>query len=157
MTSKSPEALACGNWLAREYPEGAIAFIGREHIPAQILATRFGSYFTWRLWPKYLDYWDARTMPFGPAVLLQLRELAALPPEASEWQRVVEQYDINTVLAVRGPTGFRLAEFCASNDWIPVYLDEASAVFVRRRPETEEFNRLRIDCDAARSRSGIRG
>ena len=126
-------------------------------MPAQIVATRFGSYFTWRLWPKYLDYWDARTMPFGPAVLLQLRELAALPPEASEWQRVVEQYDINTVLAVRGPAGFRLAEFCASKEWTPVYLDDVSAVFVRRRPETEEFNRLRIDCDAARRRSGIRG
>jgi hypothetical protein len=153
-----PRKLALrGNWLSREYPESAIAFIDREHIPAQILATRFGSYFTWRLWPKYLDYWDARTMPFGPVVLLQLRELAASPPDAPEWQRVAEQYNINAVLAVRGPAGFRLAEFCASKEWIPVYLDDVSAVFVRRRPETEEFNRLRIDCAAARGRSGIRG
>ena len=152
-----PRKLALrGNWLSRDYPEGAVAFIDREHIPAQILATRFGSYFTWRLWPKYLDYWDARTMPLGPAVLLQLRELAGSLPDAPEWQRVVEQYDINAVLAVRGPASFRLAEFCASKEWIPVYLDDVSAVFVRRRPETEEFNRLRIDCDAARRHSVIR-
>jgi hypothetical protein len=143
-----------GSGLSREYPEGAIAFIEREHIPAQILATRFGSYFTWRLWPKYLNYSDARTIPFGPAVLEQLGWLAALPPAAPEWQRVAEHYDINGVLAVRGPLGFRLPEFCASKEWIPVYLDEVSAVFVRRRPENEEFNRLRIDCDTTRTRSG---
>jgi hypothetical protein len=145
-----------GSGLSREYPEGAIAFIEREHIPAQILATRFGSYFTWRLWPKYLNYSDARTIPFGPAVLEQLGWLAALPPAAPEWQRVAEHYDINAVLAVRGPLGFRLPEFCASKEWIPVYLDEVSAVFVRRRPENEEFNRLRIDCDTARMRGANR-
>jgi hypothetical protein len=153
-----PRKLALrGNWLAREYPEGAIAFIEREHIPAQILATRFGAYFTWRLWPRFLDYWDARTLPFGPAILEQRRSLAALPPEGREWRKVVDQYDINAVLAVSGPPGFRLAEFCTSDQWIPVYLDEVSAVFVRRRPETEEFNRLRIDCGAALRRGAARG
>jgi hypothetical protein len=86
-------------------------------------------------------------------VLAQLGGLAALPPEAPEWQRVAEHYDINAVLAVRGPLGFRLPEFCASKEWIPVYLDEVSAVFVRRGPENEEFNRLRIDCDTTRTRS----
>jgi len=146
-----------GTWLSREYPEGAISFIEREHIPPQILATRFGSYFTWRLWPKYLGYWDARTIPFGPAVLEQLGKLAALPPEAPAWQRVTERYDINAILAVRGPLGFQLSEFCASSRWIPVYLDEVSAVFVRRRPENEEFNRLRIDCNTVGTRSRIRG
>jgi hypothetical protein len=35
-----------GTWLSREYPEGAISVIEREQIPPQILATRFGSYFT---------------------------------------------------------------------------------------------------------------
>jgi hypothetical protein len=146
-----------GSWLSRDYPEGAIAFIEREHIPAQILATRFGSYFTWRLWPKYLGYADARTIPFGPELFAQLGRLAALPPEAPEWQQAAERYDINAVLAVRGPLGFRLPEFCASNKWIPVYLDDVSAVFVRRRPENEEFNRLRIDCNTASVRTSSRG
>jgi hypothetical protein len=146
-----------GSWLTREYPEGAISFIEKEHIPAQILATRYGSYFTWRLWPKYLDYWDARTIPFGPAAMGQLARLASLPPEAPEWQQVTEHYDINTILAVRGPLGFRLPEFCASKEWIPVYLDQVSAVFVRRRPENEKFNRLRIDCNTTLTGSGTPG
>jgi hypothetical protein len=145
-----------GTWLTREYPEGAIAFIEREHIPAQILATRFGAYFTWRLWPRYLVFWDARTVPFGPELLAQLRWLAALPPSAPEWRSAVEHYDINAVLAVRGPNGFR-QEFCASDEWIPVYLDEVSAVFVRRRPENEGFEQLRIDCNNSRTHPGAPG
>jgi hypothetical protein len=107
--------------------------------------------------PLALDYSDARTIPFGPAVLEQLGWLAALPPEATAWQRVTERHDINAVLAVRGPLGFRLPEFCASSRWIPVYLDEVSAVFVRRRPENEELNRLRIDCNTIGTRSSTRG
>ena len=146
-----------GTWLSREYPEGAISFIEREQIPPQILATRFGSYFTWRLWPKYLDYWDVRTVPFGPAIMAQLAWLASLPPDAPDWQRVAARYNINAVLAVRGPLGFRLPEFCASNEWIPVYLDKVSAVFVRRRPENEKFNRLRIDCNTAGTGSSAPG
>jgi len=146
-----------GSWLSHEYPEGAISFIEKEHIPARILATRFGSYFTWRLWPKYLDYSDARTIPFGPQVLAQLALLASLPPDAPEWKRAAEHYDINAVLAVRGPLGFRLPEFCASPKWIPGYLDQVSAVFVRRRPENEEFNGLRIDCNTTFTSSNTRG
>lgn len=139
-----------GSWVTREYPEGAIAFIEREHIPAQILATRFGAYFTWRLWPKYLVFWDARTVPFGPELLAQLRWLAVLPPTAPAWRAAVEHYDINAVLAVAGPNGFALQEFCASDEWIPVYLDEVSAIFVRRRRENQGFERLRIDCNTPR-------
>ena len=70
---------------------------------------------------------------------------------------MTERYDINAILAVRGPLGFQLSEFCASSRWIPVYLDEVSAVFVRRRPESEEFNRLRIDCNTVGTRSNTRG
>ena len=33
-------------------------------------------------------------------------------------------------------------------EWIPVYLDEMSAAFVRRRPENEGFDQLRVDCNA---------
>ena len=146
-----PRKLALrGSWVTREYPEGAIAFIEREHIPAQILATRFGAYFTWRLWPKYPVFWDARTVPFGPELLARLRWLAALPPTAPGWHAAVDHFGINAVLAVAGPNGFRLQEFCTSDEWIPVYLDEVSAIFVRRRPENAGFEPLRIDCSTPR-------
>jgi len=142
--------------LSYEYPSGAVDFIAREHIPAQVLPTRFGAYFVWRLWPEYRDYWDARTIPFGQDGMARLGYLTSHPPDAPGWQREVEHYDINGVLAVRGPLGFRMNEFCASDQWAPVYLDKVSAVFVRRRPENEDLiKRLRIDCSEAQRRSGV--
>jgi tetratricopeptide (TPR) repeat protein len=40
-----------------------------------------------------------------------------------------------------------LRRFCDAENWRPVYLDEASAVFLRRRPETESIiQRLQINC-----------
>jgi len=142
--------------LSYEYPSGAVDFIAREHIPAQVLPTRFGAYFVWRLWPEYRDYWDARTIPFGQDGMARLDYLTSHPPDAPGWQREVEHYDINGVLAVRGPLGFRMNEFCASDQWAPVYLDKVSAVFVRRRPENEDLiKRLRIDCSEAQRRSGV--
>jgi hypothetical protein len=142
--------------LSREYPAGAVDFIEKEHIPAQVLPTRFGAYFVWRLWPGYLDYWDARTIPFGQEGMARLGYLTSQPPDAPGWQREAERYNINAVLAVRGPLGFRMHEFCASDQWAPVYLDKVSAVFVRRRRENEKLiERLRIDCNEAQRRSGL--
>jgi hypothetical protein len=50
-----------------------------------------------------------------------------------------------------------LRQFCASETWPPVYLDEVAAVFVRRSAETEDLiDRLGIQCVtvlAARRRS----
>jgi hypothetical protein len=48
-------------------------------------------------------------------LLAQFERLALLPPDAPEWQRVAIHYDINVVLGVRGPLGFRLPEFYASS------------------------------------------
>ncbi len=42
----------------------------------------------------------------------------------------------------------QLHAFCRSQSWRPVYLDEVSAIFVRRTPETASLtDRLQIDCD----------
>jgi hypothetical protein len=43
-----------------------------------------------------------------------------------------------------------LKQFCVSDIWVPVYLDETGAVFVRRSPETEALiGRFRVDCSTA--------
>ena len=43
-----------------------------------------------------------------------------------------------------------LRQFCASTTWRPVYLDEVSAVFVRRTPQDEGLiQRFEVDCAKA--------
>jgi len=134
--------------LSPELPERASAFIERENIPAQILSVNFGAYFTWRLFPKYLDFYDSRTIPFGKDGFDRIQYLASAAPGPG-LDREADRYGINAVLAPLGPDShFKLRQFCDSDEWPPVYLDEVSAVFVRRRPENEELiERLRIRCD----------
>jgi tetratricopeptide (TPR) repeat protein len=121
--------------LSPELPERAISFIEHEHVPGPIFTADWGAYFTFRLFPEYLDYYDSRTIPFGPEVFGRLQYLKSTLPGV-EWERGANSYGINAILVslARGNT-FKLREFCDSDAWAPVYLDEASAIFVRRRPE----------------------
>ena len=145
-----------GTGLSWWFPERAATFLEREDIPAQIFNTyNEGGYFTWRLGPKYLDYVDGRAIPFGPELVKLNSELLATPPESSKWQREADHYNINAFLVPLGRyNGLHLfpmlRQFCSSEDWPPVYLDEVSAVFVRRKPENEDLiARLRIQCATA--------
>jgi tetratricopeptide (TPR) repeat protein len=76
-------------------------------------------------------------------------------PGSPDWQREAEQYNINAILVPLGRyNGLHLfpmlRQFCASEAWPPVYLDEVAAVFVRHRPENEDLiARLRIQCATA--------
>jgi Tfp pilus assembly protein PilF len=145
-----------GVGLSWWFPEQAASFLERENIPGQIFNTyNEGGYFIWRLGSKYLDYVDGRAIPFGPKLVERNNELLATPPESPEWQREAGHYNINAILVPLGrynglhlfPT---LRQFCASEAWPPVYLDEVSAVFVRRRPENADLiARLRVQCATA--------
>ena len=145
-----------GAGLSWWFPERAAAFLERENIPGQIFNTyNEGGYFIWRLGSKYPDYVDGRAIPFGPRLVQRNDQLLATPPDSPEWQREAERYNINAILVPLGRyEGLHLfpvlRQFCASEAWPPVYLDEVAAVFVRRRPESEELiARLRIQCATA--------
>lgn len=142
-----------GAGLSWWFPEGAAAFIDRENIPGQIFNDyNEGGYFTWRLGPKYLDYIDGRAIPFGPELFNRNGTLLLTPPDSPEWQREADRYGINAImvpLARYNALGFfpMLRQFCTSETWRPVYLDEVSIVFLRHRPETESLlHHLQIDC-----------
>jgi tetratricopeptide (TPR) repeat protein len=145
-----------GTGLGWWFPEGGAAFIERESMPGQIFNSYDeGGYIIWRLGPKYRDYIDGRGDPFGEELFNRNGTLHLTPPDSPEWQREAERYDINAIivpLARYNALQFfpLLRQFCASNTWRPVYLDEVSIVFLRRRPETESLvRRLQIDCATA--------
>jgi tetratricopeptide (TPR) repeat protein len=134
------------------YPERATAFLLREHLPRNIFNDfNQGGYLTWRIGPEYPVYVDGRLIPFGSTFLTHQHSLMQEPPESPEWQREADLRNINTILvsvARYGGLGtFPLQQFCASQDWHPVYLDEVAAIFVRNRPEnTAWIDHLQIDC-----------
>ena len=57
-------------------------------------------------------------------------------PDSDLWQQEVSRYNINTVILpiarYQGNQFIRLPDFCSSKIWALVYMDEVSAVFVRR-------------------------
>jgi tetratricopeptide (TPR) repeat protein len=137
------------NWW---FPENAAAFIERENLPGRIFNSyNEGGYIAWRLGPKYQDYIDGRAIPFGEELFLRNVVLMGTPPESPEWRREAERYDINIIIV---PLGYYalgqfpvLRQFCDGETWRPVHLDEVSAVFLRRRPETESIiQQLQINC-----------
>jgi tetratricopeptide (TPR) repeat protein len=142
-----------GAGLSWWFPERAAAFIERENLPGQIFNSyNDGGYFIWRLGAKYLDYIDGRTIPFGPKLIERNAILMRSLPDSSAWQREAQDRGINTIFVPLGRNnGLHLfpvlRQFCASDAWRPVYLDEVSAVFMRRTPETQGLiARLQIQC-----------
>ena len=142
-----------GPGLSWWFPQRAAEFIEREKLPGEIFNTYDeGGYVSWRLGPERRDYIDGRDTLFGLQRVELHRQLLESPPDSTLWNDETSRYNINTILFARGDGMARghLKDFCASNTWRPVYLDEVSAVFVRRTPQTEALiQRFSVDCATA--------
>jgi len=145
-----------GTGLSWWYPERAAAFVEREQLPRNIFnGFELGGYLAWRL-PQYPDFIDSRGRPFVGEVDTADSELPQKPPDSVAWQIEADRWHIQTMIVPIGRiSGFeyfpKLAEFCASETWRPVYLDEVSAVFLRRSPENGGLiDRLKVDCKTTR-------
>jgi len=143
-----------GTGLSWWFPERAVDFIQREKLPANVFnGYSLGGYLTWRLSPEFPDYIDSRAIPFGPQLFFRAYDLGTEPPDSLAWQQEADARGINTILVslarYQGISLFpQLPAFCHSQLWRPVYMDEVSAIFVRRTPQTTSLiDRLQIDCD----------
>jgi Tfp pilus assembly protein PilF len=151
---RSTQLSLFGAGLSWWYPERAVEFLQREHLPGNVFnGYSLGGFLTWRLYPDYRDYIDSRALPFGPQLFFRSYDLSAEPPDSPAWQQEAEARGINTILVplarYQGMTLFpQLHSFCRSQLWRPVYLDEVSAIFVRRTPQTSELiDRLQVNCE----------
>jgi Flp pilus assembly protein TadD len=151
---RSSQLSLFGTGLSSWYPERAIDFLRREKLPANLFNNyNLGGYLTWRLYPDYLDYIDSRALPFGSKLFFRAYELSTDSPDSQSWKREADAPNLNTIIVslarYNGLEFFpQLPAFCHSPSWRPVYMDEVSAIFVRRTPQTESLiNRLQIDCD----------
>ncbi len=149
------EATAFGTGLGWAFPQSGAEFITREHLPGEVFNTYDeGGFVSWTLGPERSDYIDPRDTLFGLARIQQHNRLLHSAPDSDAWQEEISRYNLNTVLlpiAHLDETGYaRLQNFCNSDTWQPVYLDEVSAVFVRRTPQTEALlRRFPVNCATA--------
>lgn len=151
---RSTELSLFGTGLSWWFPERAVEFLRREQLPGTVFNTySLGGYITWRLFPDYQDYIDSRALPFGSQLFFRAYDLSVEPPDSPAWQQEAEARGINTILVplarYDGMTLFpQLHSFCRSKSWRPVYMDEVSAIFVRRTPQTASLiDRLQVDCE----------
>jgi len=144
-----------GAGLSWWFPRQAAEFIEREKLPGEIFNTYDeGGYLTWKLGPQRRVYIDGRDTLYGVPRIEKHRQLLQSSPDSDVWEQEASRYNINTIiLSVARYDGIQfvhLKDFCTSKGWRPVYLDEISAVFVRRSPETEDLiQRLQVDCASA--------
>ena len=128
------------------YPERAAAFLERERLPGNIFHDYGqGGYLAWRLGPKYPVFVDGRYIPFGNELFAEQKQLMLALPDSAEWKEAADRWKINTLIfpvaRYAGLGTFPFQDYCESKEWKLVYLDDASVVFVRNRPENSEVLR----------------
>ena len=144
-----------GAGLGWWFPQRAAAFVEREKLPGEVFNIYTeGGYLSWRLGPERRDYIDGRGIPFGLEKIAHEIQLRQSPPDSDLWQAELNRYNINTailpVARYQGLQFVRFPDFCNSKTWSLVYLDEVSAVFVRRTPENEAIiQRFPLTCATA--------
>ena len=145
-----------GPGLSWWFPERAFQFIAEQNLPGRIFNTyNEGGFFLWSLGENYQDYADGRAIPFSHALLDRHDTVLTSAPDSAEWEHEIRSYNINTIVVPLGRyDGLQffphLRDFCQNSTWRPVYLDEVSAVFVHRIPDTESLiQKFQLDCATA--------
>jgi tetratricopeptide (TPR) repeat protein len=144
-----------GAGLSWWFPQRAVEFIENENVPGEIFnGYNAGGYVAWALGPQRRDYIDGRDTLFGTERIQRSGQLLQSSPDSAMWREEADRYRINTIILslarYDGLQFVQLKDFCNSRDWRPVYLDEVSAVFVRREPETEKLIRgSELECTTA--------
>jgi tetratricopeptide (TPR) repeat protein len=148
----TPQLSTFGTGLSWWFPRRAAEFIERENLPGEIFnAYGAGGYDSWKLGPQRRVYIYGLETLFGTPLMKHNLKLLNTPPDSPLWETEASRYGINTILLSYGDgMEYALRNFCASNLWRPVYLDEVSVVFVRRSPETEGLiQRFPVNCATA--------
>jgi len=111
------------------YPVGAVEFVRLNDLHGN-LATPFnwGEYVLWKLYPQVKVSFDGRyeTVYPLPVTTDNLNFMYTL----GDWRRLLREYPTDMVLVDRRSTA--VSAMANEPDWIAVYADPISAVFLRR-------------------------
>ena len=145
-----------GAGLSWWFPERAAEFIVNNNLPGQVFNSyNEGGFLSWKLGPERLVTIDGRDPLYGAEAIEHNGGLLQSSPDSPAWQQEASRYDLNTIILPLGRQNgiemVRLQLFCNSTLWKPVYLDQVSAVFVRRDvPHADDLlQRYGVNCATA--------
>jgi tetratricopeptide (TPR) repeat protein len=147
----SGEPALFGVGISSWFPQGAADFVRHERLPGNIFHEyNMGGYLAFRLGPQYPEYIDGRALPFGD-LMFEQRRVMKQSPDSAAWQQEADRWSINVLIfnlaRYWGLGSTHVQQFCSSEAWKPVYLDEEGVVFLRNRPENSALiSRLQVDC-----------
>jgi len=145
-----------GAGLSWWFPERAAQFIQEHDLPGEVFNSYDeGGFLSWSLGPERRVAIDGRDPLYGVQAMEHNSKLLQSSPDSPLWQAEAVRHDVNTIILplgrYNGIETVRLQAFCNSVLWKPVYLDEVSAVFVRRAaPQSEQLlQRYGVNCATA--------
>ncbi len=111
----------------RSMPVGAVDYLAANHLPGRLYNPyEWGGYLEWRLDQQYDVFVDGRTDLYPNDFLVDYLRLSEAH---SDWQALLDKYDIRVMLA---PAGTALAELVAADPaWTTRYADERAVVLTR--------------------------
>jgi tetratricopeptide (TPR) repeat protein len=132
---------------AGQYPQKAADFILSQGLADNTFHLfNYGSYLIYRFFPQKKVFIDGRTELYGEDFFRDYRRILNADEEVIK--RAFEKYDINTVLLFGHPwdIGELASYFYNQAQWVLVYFDADSLVFLKNSPRNKETaGRLKVN------------
>ena len=135
--------------VARRYsiPKEAVDFVEKNNLPGRMFNDfGYGGYIEWRLYPAK-TFIDSRALNFTVMneygwVMDAVAKVEGIRTENKNrpvWEAILRHYKINYAFLslndVYGQVAAVILELLASDEWVPIYIDRMSIIFVRNIPE----------------------
>jgi len=146
--------------VARRYsiPEEAVDFIQKNDLTGRMFNDfGYGGYITWRLYP-IRTFIDSRTLNYSVMneygwvtdAARKVEGIRTANEDRPVWEAVLRHYKINYVFLslndVFGNIWPVILELTASDEWVPIYIDRMSIIFMKNIPENSSLiSKFRIE------------
>jgi len=145
-----------GTGLSWWFPERAASFLLENQLPGNVFHDfNVGGYLVWRIGEQYPDFSDGRVIPFADGIMDEQMRIQGLAPDSPELKEVADRWNVQTMLFSISPYvglgSFPLQQYCKSQSWRLLYIDDVSVIFVRNTLENMAvIARSEVDCKTAR-------
>jgi len=129
-------------------PESAVDFVAENRIQGNIFHDAgYGGYITWRLYPwkktfidtRWLNYTVKKEYAWIMNVVDSIHTTEFTANKRPLWKRLLDHYNINLILFIPidiyGTVPRLILALADDNEWVPIYCDSISIVFIKNIPE----------------------